>query len=326
MPIITLRLVLGVLFFSLSSFAYADFSTPAGIWDIQGVALVSGKFAGGKLRNAPKTSVYSFVQFKDNGAYTTIPWLASSGHWQGIKGKKTYQVSFDFSEVVSGKARAPFLNVMLSQYLKLVQTKYAKVAAFNSIDIKSYTDRGKLLKKGMWITGTHKISANVMFTNPDTQQDVAGSVKMTLVYRGTRASAPSTCCTSDDVAQNQADSEAFLKENAKVPGVQQTASGLQYLILSKGDGATPTVSDKVTVSYRGILPSGQLFDNNNGLPASFILKNVIPGFTEGLQLMKVGSYYRLYLPPELAYGASGRGTVIKPNTALIFDVSLQKIN
>jgi FKBP-type peptidyl-prolyl cis-trans isomerase len=325
---IKIRLTFGAFLFLFCSFAYADFSRPAGIWDIQGQAVVKGTLPGGKAKIAKTPPVYSFVQFKEDGAYTTIPWLPTSGQWTTQKNNtKAYQVSFDFGAVNSGQTRPPFLNAMLGQYLAIVQKQYKNVSKFKAIEIKSYSDRGKLVRK-MQIIGVQKISATLTFTDPDTQQELTGSVKTTLNYVGWRASAPSTCCTSGDAAQNQADSEAFLKENAKLPWVKTTNSGLQYRILAKGDekSSTPTASDKVTVSYLGILPSGQLFDNNKGLPASFPLNGVISGFAEGLQLMKVGAYYRFYLPPELAYGASGRGTVIKPNTALIFDVSLQKIN
>lgn len=320
-----MRIILGAFLLSLSTFVYADFSTPAGIWDIQGIAVVRSKFSDEASKVAPKASVYGFVQFREDGAYTTIPWLNNPGRWQILSGnKRVYQTSFDLNAVSSGQTRPPFLNAMLSQYLGLVKKKYSKVKALKAMKVESYTDRGKLVKKGMRIAGTLKMRASVTFVDPDTQRDVMGGARMTLVYRGTRASAPSICCSSNDAARNQADSAAFLAENAKLPGVKMTASGLQYLILRNGEGKSPGATDKVTVDYRGILPSGQYFDSGSGV--SFSLSNVIAGFSEGLRLLKEGAYYRLYVPPELAYGATGSGATIKPNAALIFDVVLSKVN
>ena len=127
-------------------------------------------------------------------------------------------------------------------------------------------------------------------------------------------------------AENKAASEAFLAENAKKPGVMTTASGLQYLVLTQGSGATPSATDNVTVHYSGTTIEGKEFDSSysRGAPASFPLNRVIAGWTEGLQLMKEGAKYRFFIPSNLAYGERGAGRDIGPNAALIFDVELIK--
>jgi len=116
---------------------------------------------------------------------------------------------------------------------------------------------------------------------------------------------------------------AFLAENAKKPGVVTTASGLQYLVLTQGSGESPKATDEVTVNYRGTLLDGTEFDSSykRGQPASFVLGRVIPGWTEGLQLMKPGGKYRLFVPPQLGYDLHARPP-IPPGALLIFDVEL----
>jgi FKBP-type peptidyl-prolyl cis-trans isomerase len=123
--------------------------------------------------------------------------------------------------------------------------------------------------------------------------------------------------------QNQAAGEQFLASNAKKPGVVTTPSGLQYQVIAEGTGAKPSASDEVTVNYRGALISGNEFDSGKGV--SFPLNRVIAGWTEGVQLMKVGAKYRFFIPPELAYGERGAGGLIPPNTTLVFDVELVNI-
>lgn len=121
--------------------------------------------------------------------------------------------------------------------------------------------------------------------------------------------------------------EAFLAENAKKAGIIVTESGLQYEVLVQGDGAKPSRSDKVRTHYHGTLIDGTVFDSsyNRGQPAEFPVGGVIAGWTEALQLMPVGSKYRLYIPHNLAYGERGAGGAIKPYSALVFDVELLAI-
>lgn len=128
-------------------------------------------------------------------------------------------------------------------------------------------------------------------------------------------------------AANLAAGREFLAANMAKPGVKTTASGLQYQVLVEGKGAKPKAGDVVTVNYEGRLIDGTVFDSSyeNGEPLTFGLDEVIPGWSEGVQLMSVGSKYRLWIPAELAYGAEGAGEVIAPNSALIFEVELVSI-
>jgi FKBP-type peptidyl-prolyl cis-trans isomerase len=128
---------------------------------------------------------------------------------------------------------------------------------------------------------------------------------------------------------NDDKSKKFFEDNAKKPGVKTTASGLQYEVISEGSGAKPKASDEVTVDYVGTLLDGTEFDSSikRGKPASFPLNGVIPGWTEGLQLMSVGAKYKFYIPGKLAYGAQGQQQAgIGPNETLIFDVELKSID
>ena len=121
--------------------------------------------------------------------------------------------------------------------------------------------------------------------------------------------------------------KAYLDENAKREGVQVTDSGLQYEVVADADGEKPGIDDTVKVHYVGTLEDGTEFDSSvaRGEPAEFPLKGVIPGWTEGLQLMPVGSKYRFVIPSELAYGDRGAGPRIGPGATLIFDVELIEI-
>jgi FKBP-type peptidyl-prolyl cis-trans isomerase FklB len=123
---------------------------------------------------------------------------------------------------------------------------------------------------------------------------------------------------------NKIQGEAFLKENAQKPGIKTTASGLQYMVISTGAGLLPKLTDTVKVHYRGTLLDGTEFDSSykRNQPAVFPLNGVIKGWTEALQLMKVGSKWQIFLPASLAYGEQGAGQVIGPNATLIFDVEL----
>lgn len=126
----------------------------------------------------------------------------------------------------------------------------------------------------------------------------------------------------------RAEGEAFLTENGKKENVKTTASGLQYIVEKEGTGAQPTAEDEVTVHYTGKLLSGQVFDSsvNRGEPATFPLNRVIPGWTEGVQLMKEGAKYTFFIPSDLAYGPQGVPGAIPPHSTLIFDVELIKVN
>ena len=128
---------------------------------------------------------------------------------------------------------------------------------------------------------------------------------------------------SEQAAANAAAGDKFLLENRDKEGVQVTDSGLQYKVLEMGDGPKPAATDRVTVHYRGTLLSGEEFDSSysRNQPMTFQLDQVIPGWTEGVQLMPVGSKFMFYIPPNLAYGPGGGGP-IGPNATLIFEVEL----
>ena len=131
----------------------------------------------------------------------------------------------------------------------------------------------------------------------------------------------------NEIKDNKTIGREFLEETAKNDSVVQTKSGLQYMVLKEGTGVKPGPTDKVTVHYTGKLIDGTVFDSSveNGEPVTFPLDGVIPGWTEGLQLMSEGSKYRLFIPSELAYGSKGAGDKILPNSTLIFDVELIKV-
>ena len=121
---------------------------------------------------------------------------------------------------------------------------------------------------------------------------------------------------------------AFLAKNKLKPGVKTTASGLQYEVISEGTGSKLAIEDTFVVNYRGTLLNGFEFDasSRRGQPLVMPVTGVIKGWTEGLQLMKAGSKYKFFIPPELGYGEGGAGATIGPNAALIFEVELLKVN
>ena len=131
----------------------------------------------------------------------------------------------------------------------------------------------------------------------------------------------------ESALKNKDEAVKFLEENAGKEGVVTTESGLQYEVLLAADGPKPKETDRVSVHYHGTLIDGTVFDSSvdRGEPAQFALNGVIPGWTEGIQLMSVGSKFKFYLPAELAYGDNGAGDVIQPGAMLIFEVELLEI-
>ena len=125
----------------------------------------------------------------------------------------------------------------------------------------------------------------------------------------------------------KAEGKAFLEKNKENGEVKETASGLQYIVEKEGEGAQPTAEDEVTVHYTGKLLDGTVFDSsvNRGEPATFPLNRVIPGWTEGEQLMKEGAKYTFFIPSDLAYGPQGIPGAIPPHSTLIFEVELIKV-
>jgi FKBP-type peptidyl-prolyl cis-trans isomerase FklB len=127
--------------------------------------------------------------------------------------------------------------------------------------------------------------------------------------------------------KNIKEGQQFLEENKKKPGVVTTESGLQYLVIKEGTGEMPKATDKVSTHYHGTLIDGTVFDSSveRGQPVSFPVNQVIPGWTEALQLMKTGSKWKLFIPSNLGYGERGSGPKIGPNSTLVFEVELLAI-
>ncbi len=132
---------------------------------------------------------------------------------------------------------------------------------------------------------------------------------------------------AEQAEQAIAAGKKFLEENGKKEGVVTLESGLQYEVITTGEGAKPTANDNVKCHYEGTLIDGTVFDSSikRGEPAVFPINGVIKGWTEALQLMPVGSKWKLYIPSDLAYGAQGAGNIIGPHSTLIFEVELLEI-
>ena len=130
------------------------------------------------------------------------------------------------------------------------------------------------------------------------------------------------------MVKNAAESEKYLEENKKKEGIKTTESGLQYTILKDGKGDSPLPEDMVTVNYRGMFIDGKEFDSSyaKGEPITVQTDGVIKGWTEALQMMKVGSQWQIYVPPDLAYGRGGLGARIPPNKVLVFEIELLSIS
>jgi FKBP-type peptidyl-prolyl cis-trans isomerase len=151
----------------------------------------------------------------------------------------------------------------------------------------------------------------------------AAAVRQTYVTKKQAEQQQVTAAAGED---NLAEGQKFLAENKVKEGVQTTESGLQYKVVTMGDGAKPVATDTVKVHYRGTLLDGTEFDSSyaRNEPISFGLNRVITGWTEGVQLMPVGSKFLFFIPPELAYGEGGGGP-IPPNSTLVFEVELLDI-
>lgn len=150
---------------------------------------------------------------------------------------------------------------------------------------------------------------------------------LTLEEAGAALNTQSEKQFAEQSAGNRKRGEDYLKSNAAKEGVKVTESGLQYSVITESDGAKPKATDKVTVHYRGTLIDGTEFDSSysRGEPTSFVLNQVIPGWTEGLQLMGIGSKYRFVIPFNLGYGERGAGGQIGPFETLVFEVELIEI-
>jgi len=168
-----------------------------------------------------------------------------------------------------------------------------------------------------------------MFTgkNSDLSEDATNQTLMAFQMEMQKKQQEAMAKYNEIAEQTKKEGEAFLAANAKKDSVKITASGLQYKVIREGTGKTPVDTSTVTVNYRGQLIDGEVFDESytKGEPLTMKANQFIKGWTEGLMLMKEGGKYEFYIPSELAYGERGAGEIIKPNSALVFEVELLKV-
>jgi FKBP-type peptidyl-prolyl cis-trans isomerase FklB len=195
----------------------------------------------------------------------------------------------------------------------------------NELDSVSYSV-GMLVAQNLKDQGLKEISADAF---QKAVSDVYGSGEMMMTAEEAQATFTKFMEKNQSMAggDNRTAGEQFLAANAKKEGVVVLDNGLQYEVLVEGNGAKPTVTDKVYTHYHGMLIDGTVFDSSvdRGEPIEFPLNRVIRGWTEILQLMPVGSKWRVYIPYDLAYGAQGAGAQIGPYSALIFEIELIEI-
>ena len=229
-------------------------------------------------------------------------------------------MSFSFKRVLA--TSAVLAAAVSSAYAQELTTETQKVSYMVGMDvgrnlsqIKDEIDVDVLMQgiKDMMAGGETKLT-------PEQANEVKQSFMKKMQAKATEERAAAA-------AKNRTEGEAFLAENAKKPGVKTTESGLQYQVMTQGKGKKPAATDKVKVHYVGTLIDGTKFDSSvdRGQPAEFALNGVIKGWTEALQLMPVGSKYKLFVPSDLAYGEQGTPGPIGPNSTLIFEVELLEI-
>ncbi len=170
-------------------------------------------------------------------------------------------------------------------------------------------------------------SSNVKLDGPSAQKIVQAYFQKNQAKIQAKQQAAAAKAAEAEHAEGKAASIKFLEENKSKDGVKVTDSGLQYIVMNEGSGDKPTAASTVSVHYHGTLIDGTVFDSSvdRGTPAEFGVGQVIKGWTEGLQLMTVGSKYKFFIPQELGYGATPRGGKIKPFDALVFEVELLEI-
>jgi FKBP-type peptidyl-prolyl cis-trans isomerase FklB len=195
----------------------------------------------------------------------------------------------------------------------------------NSTDSLSYSF-GLLIGNNMFVQGVQAIDENLFMQGFNTGYDDKQPL-VSLELANQIVQDYFNKQISDEANMNLAKSNAFLAENQKQEGVVTLPSGLQYKILTPGAGEFPKPTDQVRVHYHGTFIDGNVFDSSieRNEPIVFGVNQVIPGWTEGLQLMQPGARWMLYIPPSLGYGEKGAGGVIGPNQALVFEVELIEI-
>ena len=212
-------------------------------------------------------------------------------------------------------------NLLLSFILFIGYSAQAQLR--NHTDSVSYA-AGITLVENLRKTGITELNENVLLDA--IKSHLGGNAKMDPQTAAKLYQEESKRLADQKAKANKKAGEDFLAANKKKPGVQTTSSGLQYLHTTPGTGAQPDNNDKVTVHYHGTLIDGTVFDSSveRRQPANFGLNQVIPGWTEGLQLMKEGGKTTFFIPSELAYGARATGKILA-NSALIFEVELIKV-
>ncbi|MBS1547786.1 MAG: FKBP-type peptidyl-prolyl cis-trans isomerase [Bacteroidetes bacterium] len=218
---------------------------------------------------------------------------------------------------------------------KVTGQKERSVPLASTLDSVSYgigTDVGHNLQMNIKQAGLDSLNIDALFAGMRDAMDSTERIhsdKVKAIVQAYMIGAQRKMMAKQQAADSLTleEGKKFLAENGKKPGVITTASGLEYQVLQMGKGAKPTATDTVRVHYKGTLLSGKQFDSSydRGQPAEFPVNGVIPGWTEALQLMPVGSRFKLWIPSELAYGQHGAGADIPGNSTLVFEVELLSI-
>jgi FKBP-type peptidyl-prolyl cis-trans isomerase FkpA len=229
-------------------------------------------------------------------------------------------MSVSFKRVLA--TSAVLAAAVSSVYAQDLTTEKQKVSYMVGMDVgRNLTQIKDEIDVDVLITGLKDVMAGGAVKLTDEQ---ANEVKTAFMQK---MQAKATEERTAAAGKNRTEGEAFLAANKSKPGIKTTESGLQYQVMTEGKGAKPAATDKVKVHYVGTLIDGTKFDSSidRGQPAEFALNGVIKGWTEALQLMPVGSKYKLFVPSDLAYGEQGTPGPIGPNSTLIFEVELLEI-
>jgi FKBP-type peptidyl-prolyl cis-trans isomerase FklB len=214
-------------------------------------------------------------------------------------------------------------------FFSACKTERNSISLKNEIDSVSYS-LGVSIAQNMKMSGLEEVNSDAFAQglddflkndNPQIHPAMADQIINTYI----------TAVRNRESEKSRKEGEDFLAQNKQKQGIQTTESGLQYEVVEQGNGASPDANDMVTVHYTGKTVNGNVFDSSveRGEPVTFGVSQVIPGWTEGLQLMQEGGKARFYIPSDLAYGARGAGPDIPPHSTLIFDVeliSIQKVD
>jgi len=208
--------------------------------------------------------------------------------------------------------------------------KSQKKVKENKIELKTLEDSAAYaigMQFGQALTQSNLTNLNIELVKQGLEDEINGKSALDHHQYETTLEAFFTQKQKEESKEKIEEGEKFLAENAKRKEVKTTASGLQYEVITEGKGDRPAATNTVKVHYKGTTISGKVFDSSydRGTPAEFPLNRVIAGWTEGLQLMSVGSKYKFYIPYNLAYGEHGAGQDIKPFETLIFEVELLEI-